>query len=78
MTTMMIVKVLRSAEGRELRARHQENVRYLREKLLEAGLPVIHTPSHIIPVHVSSCYMSPLVLHLDISDDWDGVLIVVL
>ena len=46
------IKVLRSDEGRELRARHQENVRYLRGKLLEVGLPVIHTPSHIIPVHV--------------------------
>jgi len=46
------VQILRSDEGRELRARHQENVRYLREKLLEAGLPVIHTPSHIIPLHV--------------------------
>jgi len=47
-----LMQVLRSSEGRELRATHQENVRYLRGKLLEAGLPVIHTPSHIIPVHV--------------------------
>ena len=46
------VQVLRSEEGRELRARHQENVRYLRGHLLDAGLPVIHTPSHIIPIHV--------------------------
>jgi len=49
-----IVKVLRSEEGRQLRATHQENVRYLRGKLLEAGLPVIHTPSHIIPIHVGN------------------------
>jgi len=48
------VQVLASDEGRELRARHQQNVRYLRGKLLEAGLPVIHTPSHIIPLHVGS------------------------
>jgi len=48
------VQVLRSDEGRELRDRHQENVRYVRGKLLEAGLPVVHTPSHIIPVHVAS------------------------
>jgi 5-aminolevulinate synthase len=50
--TMASVRVLRSEEGRQLRARHQENVRYLRHKLLEAGLPVIDTPSHIIPIHV--------------------------
>lgn len=49
-----VLQVLRSSEGRELRAKHQETVRYLRGKLLEAGLPVIHTPSHIIPVHVGS------------------------
>jgi len=48
------VKVLKSDEGRTLRARHQENVRYLRAKLLKAGLPVIHTPSHIIPIHVGN------------------------
>lgn len=32
---------------------HQESVRYLRKKLMDAGIPVRHTPSHIIPVHVS-------------------------
>jgi len=51
---MDIVQVLRSEEGRALRARHQENVCYLRGKLLQAGLPVVDTPSHIIPVHVGS------------------------
>jgi len=50
------VQVLRSDEGRGLRIRHQQNVRYLRDKLLEAGLPVVHTPSHIIPVHVRSFF----------------------
>jgi 5-aminolevulinate synthase len=50
--TMASVRVLKSEEGRQLRARHQENVKYLRSKLMEAGLPVIHTPSHIIPIHV--------------------------
>lgn len=47
-----VVQVLRSDEGRQLRARHQENVRYLRGKLMDAGLPVIQCPSHIIPIHV--------------------------
>jgi len=46
------IRVLRSEEGRSLRARHQWNVRYLRAALQAAGLPVEHTPSHILPVHV--------------------------
>jgi len=46
------IRVLRSGEGRELRARHQHNVAYLRSNLLKAGVRVEHTPSHIIPVHV--------------------------
>lgn len=32
---------------------HQQNVTYLRQRLMEAGLPVVHCPSHIIPIHVS-------------------------
>ena len=47
------IKVLSSDEGRMLRAKHQLNVSYLREKLFEAGIWALHTPSHIIPVHVS-------------------------
>lgn len=46
------IRVLRGDEGRELRNRHQQNVRYLRGKLMDAGLPVIQCPSHIIPIHV--------------------------
>ena len=48
----LIVQVLRSDEGRQLRFEHQEAVRYLREKLVAAGIPALHCPSHIIPVHV--------------------------
>lgn len=47
------VDVLASAEGKMLRKKHQENVRYLRQKLYAAGLPVESTPSHIIPIKVS-------------------------
>jgi 5-aminolevulinate synthase len=50
--TLASVRVLRSDEGRQLRTKHQENVRYLRGKLMDAGLPVIQCPSHIIPIHV--------------------------
>lgn len=35
-----------------LRQKHQENVQYLRNKLMSVGIPVVHCPSHIIPVHV--------------------------
>lgn len=46
------VEILASDEGRELRARHQANVRYLRQELRRAGFPVEHTPSHIIPIRI--------------------------
>uniref|UniRef100_U5EVJ4 5-aminolevulinate synthase n=1 Tax=Corethrella appendiculata TaxID=1370023 RepID=U5EVJ4_9DIPT len=48
------VEILASDEGRALRARHQENVRYLRGKLKSEGFPVEHTPSHIIPVKIGN------------------------
>jgi 5-aminolevulinate synthase len=48
------VEILASEEGRELRSRHQENVRYLRNKLKSEGFPVEHTPSHIIPVKLGN------------------------
>jgi len=48
------VRILRSEEGRQLRARHQANVRYLRAALFKAGVGVEATPSHIIPVHVGN------------------------
>ncbi|XP_054721571.1 5-aminolevulinate synthase, non-specific, mitochondrial-like isoform X2 [Uloborus diversus] len=52
------IKVLKSNEGRLLRQKHQENVRYLRRSLQEAGIPVVHCPSHIIPVHVGDPWYS--------------------
>jgi 5-aminolevulinate synthase len=55
--TLASVRVLRSEEGRELRAKHQENVTYLRQRLVDAGIPVIHCPSHIIPIHVGDPVM---------------------
>ena len=47
------VQILKSDEGRSLRAKHQESVQRLRGSLEEAGLPVVPSPSHIIPLHVS-------------------------
>merc|ERR1719412_2618048 len=48
------VRILRSGEGRQLRAQHQVNVEYLRRSLFAAGVGVEATPSHIIPVHVGN------------------------
>lgn len=45
-------EILASDEGRELRRTHQANVRYLKTRLLQSGLPVEPAPSHIIPIRV--------------------------
>ncbi|KAM4651528.1 5-aminolevulinate synthase, non-specific, mitochondrial isoform 1-T2 [Discoglossus pictus] len=50
---MASVKVLKSEEGQALRRQHQRNVKLLRQMLMDAGLPVVHCPSHIIPIRVS-------------------------
>lgn len=47
------VQILKSDEGQSLRRKHQESVRRVRASLEGAGLPVVPTPSHIIPLHVS-------------------------
>lgn len=47
------VRVLKSAEGQALRRAHQRNVKHMRQLLLDAGLPVVNCPSHIIPIRVS-------------------------
>jgi len=52
------VRILRSDEGRKLRALHQSNVRYLRDSLMNAGISVEHTPSHIIPVYIGNPSLS--------------------
>lgn len=46
------IEILASDEGRALRSRHQDNVRYLRTSLKREGFPVEHTPSHIIPIKI--------------------------
>ncbi|KAG9335146.1 hypothetical protein JZ751_005619 [Albula glossodonta] len=47
------VRTLKGEEGRALRRKHQRNVRLMRQMLMDASLPVVHCPSHIIPVRVS-------------------------
>lgn len=46
------IQTLKSEEGRMLRRKHQLNVKLLRQMLMDSGLPVVHCPSHIIPVRV--------------------------
>uniref|UniRef100_A0A668RN46 5-aminolevulinate synthase n=1 Tax=Oreochromis aureus TaxID=47969 RepID=A0A668RN46_OREAU len=48
------IQVLKGEEGRSLRRKHQRNVKLLRQMLMDSGLPVVHCPSHIIPVRVSN------------------------
>lgn len=47
------IRIMKSDEGRQLRKRHQSNVKYLRDCLLTVGIPAVLCPSHIIPIHVS-------------------------
>ena len=46
------IQILKGEEGRVLRRKHQRNVKLLRQMLMDSGLPVVHCPSHIIPVRV--------------------------
>lgn len=55
---VVILQILSSEEGVELRAKHQQVVQHLRKILTEAGLPVVHCPSHIIPLHVGDSKMA--------------------
>lgn len=48
------IQTLKGQEGRGLRRKHQRNVKLLRQMLMDSGLPVVHCPSHIIPVRVSN------------------------
>ena len=51
------IQILKSEEGRRLRSKHQSVVRGLRQDLLDAGIPVLMCPSHIIPIHVSLSFL---------------------
>ncbi len=46
------IEVVRGQEGGAMRAKHQQNTRSLMAKLREAGLPVMPSQSHIVPVLV--------------------------
>ncbi|MEM0985657.1 MAG: 5-aminolevulinate synthase [Pseudomonadota bacterium] len=46
------VRKLRTEEGRALRADHQAKAELLKQKFEDAGLPVMESPSHIVPLLV--------------------------
>ncbi|XP_044008934.1 5-aminolevulinate synthase, erythroid-specific, mitochondrial [Aphidius gifuensis] len=46
------IDILSSDEGRLLRNKHQQNVKYMKNKLTLAGLPLEQSPSHIIPIKI--------------------------
>jgi 5-aminolevulinate synthase len=46
------VRKLRTDAGRNLRARHQQGARMLKDKFIAAGLPVMDTDTHIVPLMV--------------------------
>ncbi|TPP56869.1 5-aminolevulinate synthase nonspecific mitochondrial [Fasciola gigantica] len=46
------IAILKTTEGRELRAEHQRRVEIVRKRLQQEGLPVLEAPSHILPLHV--------------------------
>jgi len=46
------IRKLRTGEGRRLRAVHQQKAALLKQRLREANLPVMASPSHIVPLLV--------------------------
>ncbi len=46
------VRKLRTDAGRDLRARHQQGARMLKDKFIAVGLPVMDTDTHIVPLMV--------------------------
>lgn len=46
------IEISRSDEGRSLRAKHQDYAALVKSRLVAAGLPVMASPSHIVPVMV--------------------------
>ena len=61
------IRILRGEEGKGLRRRHQAVVKQLRAALTGSGLPVLPSPSHIIPLHVCALLCECLALIVSFS-----------
>ncbi len=46
------IKYLQSHDGQKLRNLQQENAKYLKQKFLDYNLPILPSPSHIIPLMI--------------------------
>ncbi|XP_077139890.1 5-aminolevulinate synthase, erythroid-specific, mitochondrial-like [Ranitomeya variabilis] len=62
------VRVLKSEEGQALRRAHQRNVKHMRQLLMDAGLPVINCPSHIIPIRVGNAAVNTRICDILLSE----------
>ncbi|XP_053152705.1 5-aminolevulinate synthase, erythroid-specific, mitochondrial isoform X2 [Hemicordylus capensis] len=62
------VRILKSPEGQVLRRAHQRNVKHMRQLLMDAGLPVISCPSHIIPIRVGDAALNTRLCDLLLSE----------
>ncbi|XP_053329566.1 5-aminolevulinate synthase, erythroid-specific, mitochondrial [Spea bombifrons] len=62
------VRVLKSEEGQSLRRAHQRNVKHMRQLLMDAGLPVINCPSHIIPIRVGNAALNTRICDVLLSE----------
>ncbi|XP_044299422.1 5-aminolevulinate synthase, erythroid-specific, mitochondrial [Varanus komodoensis] len=62
------VRILKSAEGQALRRAHQRNVKHMRQLLMDAGLPVVSCPSHIIPIRVGDAALNTHLCDLLLSE----------
>uniref|UniRef100_A0A8D0KKE8 5-aminolevulinate synthase n=1 Tax=Salvator merianae TaxID=96440 RepID=A0A8D0KKE8_SALMN len=62
------VRILKSSEGRALRRAHQRNVKHMRQLLMDAGLPVVSCPSHIIPIRVGDAALNSRLCDLLLSE----------
>ncbi|XP_062975523.1 5-aminolevulinate synthase, erythroid-specific, mitochondrial isoform X2 [Elgaria multicarinata webbii] len=62
------VQILKSVEGQALRRAHQRNVKHMRQLLMDAGLPVVSCPSHIIPIRVGDAALNTRLCDLLLSE----------
>jgi 5-aminolevulinate synthase len=63
------IEISRSDEGRELRSKHQKFAKIVKERLLNAGLPVMkESVSHIVPVMVGDAKVAGEICDLLLSE----------